>query len=288
MAKITACSTLVYTQSAVEEALKRISAHGFTRVEIASLASYCKHFDEESNKTDSFKKLLLKNKLTPIALNYSTNRSDGYRYRLNESKEAFIVRNKLVKVIGAAAKVGIPIVNTGPGQRNDTNGRRDEMVKAAALISSIAEYAKGLGIRLTLEVPHCWLLCSDLERTKEMFSLITSDNVGVIIDSSHWHVVGYDMDEYMKMLGDRLCHVHLRDAAGTDTKDFNQKLEITPGKGEVDFEKFGRYLDKYGYSGDVSIEFEYKGKSLDEIEDEFTMGMEYLEKCGWELPKGVK
>ena len=288
MARVTACSTLVYTESTLEEAVKRISLHGFERLEIASLASYCKHFTEKDADTDRIKKLFLRYNLIPIALNYSTNKNDGYRYKLNIEEEAQIVERKLIRTLNSAAVLGIPLVNIGAGQKNDTISRKDEMRKAAGIINRMAEYAKKLGMMLTLEAPHCWLLYNDLDRTQEMFSLITSDNVGVIMDSSHWGILKYDIDTYMSIVGNRLRHVHLRDAAGIDTGDFKQKLEITPGKGEVDFEKFGWYLDKYNYSGDVSIEFEYKNTDVNEVEVELAAGIKYLKKCGWEFSDRVK
>ncbi len=288
MPRITSCSTLVYTEASLEDALLRISSHGFERVEVASLASYCKHFDESEVNPDEVKRLFKQYGLTPVALNYSTNREDGYRYRLNVAEEADAVETKLRALLLKAHEAGIPLVNTGPGQRNDSPERRNEVEKAAELISRMAEYAKTLGIKLTLEVPHCWLLCNTLERTAEMFSLISSKNVGAVMDSTHWHVIGYDIDEFMKIMGSRLCHVHLRDAAGPDTGDFKQKLELTPGKGEIDFEKFGWYLDRYGYQGDVSLEFEYRGKPIAEVEAEFSYGVRYLSTCGWELPQKVK
>lgn len=288
MPQITSCSTLVYTDLGVEEALQRIASHGFKRVEFASLASYCRHFDEDETDPSKLRAMLYKLGLTPIALNYSTNRTDGYRYKLNIPEEAAIVEQKLRKVILKASEVGIPLVCTGPGQRNDSEDRRDEVEKAAELINRMAEYSKDLGVKLVLEVPHCWLLCNNLERTKEMLSLIESENIGTIMDSTHWHVIGYDIDDYIEMIGNKLCHVHLRDAAGPDTGDFKQKLEITPGKGEVDFKKFGEYLDKYHYKGDVSLEFEYRNRTADEIEIELDHGIRYLSKCGWGLPEDVR
>lgn len=283
MAKITACSTLVYTQSTLEEAIKKISARGFINVEIASLASYCKHFDEELTDVSHFNFLLRSAKLSPVALNYSTNRDDGYRYNLSVKTEADIVRKKMKTLLQKANGAGISLVNIGAGQRNDTSSSKNELINAALLVDEFAHEAKRYGIKLSLEVPHCWLLYNDLDNASIMFDHIKSDNVGVIMDSSHWHVVNYDIDEYMKRFGNRLCHVHLRDAAGTDTADFNQKLEITPGKGEVDFEKFGWYLDKYGYDSNVSIEFEYKNRSIQEIESEFDFGMKHLKKCKWTI-----
>ena len=107
------------------------------------------------------------------------------------------------------------------------------------------------------------------------------------MDTSHWGIIGYDIDEFIGRLGDLLWHVHLRDAAGPDTADREQHLELTPGQGTVDFRRFGEALDAAGYEGSVSLEFEYRDMTLDDIEHEFDVGIEHLAECGWEFPAGV-
>jgi len=77
-------------------------------------------------------------------------------------------------------------------------------------------------------------------------------------------------------VAERLWHIHLRDSEGTDTDDFKQELELTPGKGTVDFKKLAQALDRANYKGDVSLEFEYRDMRLDEIEEEFDSGLKHL------------
>ncbi len=89
-------------------------------------------------------------------------------------------------------------------------------------------------------------------------------------------------------LAERLWHIHLRDSEGTDTADFKQELELTAGKGTVDFEKLAQALDRANYEGDVSLEFEYRDMRLDEIEQEFDLGLKHLTDTGWQLPIQVK
>jgi sugar phosphate isomerase/epimerase len=121
-----------------------------------------------------------------------------------------------------------------------------------------------------------------------VFDRLKSSNVGALIDSSHWGIIGYNLDEFLRRLDDRLWHVHLRDSAGPDTADRKQDLELTPGVGTVDFAEFSAALDRAGYEGDVSIEFEYRDMTLDAIEREFDRGLRHLQKHGWELPETVK
>ena len=63
---------------------------------------------------------------------------------------------------------------------------------------------------------------------------------------------------------------------------------MTPGRGTVDFRKFGAALDRAGYQGDVSIEFEYRDMTFDAIEHEYDIGLKHLAKRGWQLPRGVR
>ena len=44
--------------------------------------------------------------------------------------------------------------------------------------------------------------------------------------------------------------------AGNDTADFHQNLELTPGRGEVDFRHIALELDGFGYQGEVTLELE--------------------------------
>ena len=86
----------------------------------------------------------------------------------------------------------------------------------------------------------------------------------------------------MGFLGERLWHVHLRDAAGRDTAAGNYQLEKTPGRGEVDFAALGEALDKHGYRGEVTLETEYRNYgSPDEVDEENLFALDHLRRVGW-------
>ena len=82
------------------------------------------------------------------------------------------------------------------------------MEAAAKVIDVQAEYARTAGIKILLEMPHVWDLYYDVDRSKQMLSYLKSDNVGVTQDSTHWHTSGYDIDDYVRFLQDRLWHIH--------------------------------------------------------------------------------
>jgi sugar phosphate isomerase/epimerase len=179
------------------------------------------------------------------------------------------------------------MVSVQAGRRGQIRNIDEELEAAAGVIDGQAEYARVHSIRILLEMPHVWDLYYDVERSRQMLSYLRSDNVGVILDATHWHTSGYDLDTYVDFLGDRLWHVHLRDAAGKVSSGGNYELEKTPGKGEVDFRLLGETLDKHGYTGHVSLETEYKNyRDPAEVDEENAYAIAHLRNVGWEIQDG--
>lgn len=314
MPKLTACSTLAFSLSSLELALKHISSYGFDRVEISDQLTHSKHFPIDTVDPLEVRKLLDNYSLNPVAANVSLatlyTGQAGYRkqpvekqsaaeteeiknakrkrifYRLHVENEAEDYSLRARRLIDKARIAGIPMVSIQAGRRSQIEDIDRELKAAAEVIDVQAEYARAAGIKILLEMPHVWDLYYDVERSKQMLSYLQSDNIGVILDSTHWHISGYDIDDYVKFLQDRLWHVHLRDAAGKDSPAGNYELEKTPGKGEVDFGLLGQTLDKYGYSGNVTLETEYKNyKDVAEVDSENTYALAHLKNTGWQVPR---
>ncbi len=283
MARITAISSLGWAHYTLYEALSRIAARGFKRVEIASFGSYCFHFNFGSPTPTELKKMLDDFGLEPVCLNYFT---DFHKAWIPEEIDEFV--QEWTKKIAQLREVGIPLMTMGFGVRNDRQDQEYQLSNAIKAYNRVGEIASKYGIRMLLEVPHLYGIMPRPEKVLEVFQRLESPNIGALVDCSHWAVIGYDIDAFFSALGDRLWHIHLRDAKGSDTVDRKQKLELTPGEGTVDFRKFGKALDRVGYKGDVSLEFEYRDMTLEAIEQEYDKGLQYLEDVGWELPVGVK
>ena len=312
MARVTACSTLAFSLSSLEVALQHISAYGFEQVEIADMLTHSKHFPIDTVDPAQVRTLLQQYCLRPIAANVTlaTFRSDHLElleaperhqssaetqdiieakrqrvyYRLHVKNEAQLYAQRARRLIDKAKIAGIPMLVLNVGRKEHAEDIDRDLEATAAVLDEQAEYAREAGIKILLEMPHVWQLYYDVERSKQMLSQLKSDNIGVLIDSTHWHVSGYDIDDYIGFLQDRLWHIHLRDAAGKDSSAGNYKLEKTPGKGEVDFKLLGTTLDKYGYCGNVTLETEYKNyKAPTEVDHENAYGLAYLRSIGWEV-----
>ena len=283
MAKVTAISSLGWAHYTLYEALPRIVARGFTRVEIASFWCYCFHFNFGSPTPPELKAMLADHGLTPVALNFSPGTPPAW----DESAHAPWI-DAFERKIAGAAEAGIPMMTMHFGARNDRDDQEEQLATAVRIYDRLGEFAAKHGVRMLLEVPHLYIIHWTPEAVLWIFERLASDNVGALIDSSHWGIIGYDIDAFLDALGGRLWHVHLRDSAGADTADREQDLELTPGAGSVDFARLARALDRVGYAGDVTTECEYRDVTLDEIEHQYDLALAHLAGAGWELPDGVK
>jgi sugar phosphate isomerase/epimerase len=283
MARITAISSLGWAHYTLYEALPRIAEFGFRRVEIASFFSYCFHFNFGSPTPVQLRKMLDSYGMVPICLNYCP----AYYYAWKqEDVERFI--HDMRRKIEQLGEVGIPMMTMPFGMRNDREDQDRQLEIAAKAFDTVAKIGEKYKVKMLIEVPHLYDIIYRPEAALKVFSMLESDNVGALVDSSHWGIINYDLDEFLSCLGSRLWHVHLRDSAGPDTGDMKQMLELTPGSGTVDFSKFGSALDHAGYMGDVSIEFEYRDMTFEAIEHEYRKGFAHLADCGWDFPEEVK
>ncbi len=283
MAKVTAISSLGWAHYTLYEALPRMAARGFKRIEIASFWSYCFHFNFGSPEPQELIRMLDDLGLEPVCLNFSAGMLPAWA----SGKIDEFVR-EWTRKIPHLSEAGIPMMTMNFGTRNDRDDQEAQLSNAVKAFDRVGEIASKHGVRMLLEVPHLYGIMPRPEDVLWVFEHLESPNIGALIDSSHWGIIGYDMDAFLSALGDRLWHVHLRDSRGLDTADGKQELELTPGSGEVDFGKLALALDSAGYRGDVTTELEYRDVTLDAIEREYDSGLQHLKSVGWELPAGVR
>ena len=294
MATVTATSSIAYAHYTLFEALPRQAALGFRKIEIGSFRNYCYHFNNGSPRPAELRIMLADYGLTPIALNWNggIGRSceadaipewlEGYKARIDD-----------------AQAVGIPMMTMHFGRHSKDGDLSEERNIATDAYAQLAEYASQQGMAMLLELPHLHLVHDDCESVMTLLQPLDYANVGLLIDSSHWGVIGYDLDGFLKSVGHRLRHIHLRDSVACSTRALDRKfkrpslspnpiynLTLTPGLGVVDFAVFGQALDRIGYQGDVTTEFEYFDMPLDEIERQYHTGLSHLRHSGWSLADG--
>lgn len=188
--------------------------------------------------------------------------------------EAKRCREHLLKVIQAAADVGVALVNTFLG-RDWTRSVEDNWPNMVPVWKDILAFAKERGVRVAIE--NCPMLFTGDEWPggknlavspviwRRMFRDLGTDNLGLNFDPSHlvWQMM--DIEAAVREFGDRFFHVHAKDARvnrrrlaevgilATPLEFHTPKL---PGLGDVDWSAFFAALTDVGYDGDVCIEVE--------------------------------
>lgn len=79
-------------------------------------------------------------------------------------------------------------------------------------------------------------------------------NVGIVLDSWHWHHSGGSAKEILTAGAGSILHVHAADAPEMAPEAVDDMERLLPGSGIVDFSSFFSALRDAGYQGAVSPE----------------------------------
>lgn len=178
------------------------------------------------------------------------------------------------RVIEAAARLGIPVMNTFIG-RDPMRSVEENLEVFAGKWPPIIQYAENLGIKIGIE--NCpmiftrdeWPGGKNLATTPaiwdKMFEIIPSMNFGLNYDPSH--MIWQHMDEVKPIYEykDRLHHIHLKDVRiyknrldrhGIMAYPLQYHTPKIPGLGDVRWSDFFAALTEVGYHGPCCVEVE--------------------------------
>jgi len=132
------------------------------------------------------------------------------------------------------------------------------------------------GVRFGLEV-HPTEIAYDFVTTRRTLDAIGNrEAFGINLDPSHFAPQFLDAAEFALEFGSRIYHVHVKDSRRRldgrrsilgSHLNFGEEQRgwdfVSPGHGDVDFEAFFRALNRIGYQGPLSIEWEDSGMDRD-------------------------
>ena len=216
------------------------------------------------------KEILKRNGIYISGLGYYPNPLDA------DKKQADFYIAHIRKVILAAAKLGIPVVNTFVG-RDPVKSIEENLEKFAKVWPDIIKVAEENNVKIGIE--NCPMLFTrdewpggkNLATTpaiwKKIFEIIPSPNFGLNYDPSH--LVWQQMDEVQPIYDfkEKLFHIHLKDVkvyknklneAGIMAYPLDYHSPKIPGLGDVDWRGFFSALTSVKYRGPVCIEVEDK------------------------------
>ena len=128
------------------------------------------------------------------------------------------------------------------------------------------------GIKFALEVHPTEIAFDIITAGRALSALGSRPEFGFNFDPSHLIWQGMDPEKFIRAFPERIYHVHIKDAAVTldgESGILGSHLNFgtpgrgwdfrSPGRGSVDFEEIIRALNRAGYSGPLSVEWEDSG-----------------------------
>ncbi|MCV3296612.1 MAG: sugar phosphate isomerase/epimerase family protein [Oenococcus sp.] len=188
-------------------------------------------------------------------------------------RRSFVITH-LKKVIQSAHILGLDLVNTFIGRKQNTN-LEDNYKLVAKIWPDILQYAEDLHVRIGIE--NCPMLFTNDEwpggqnifyspqTWREIFKILPTKNLGINFDPSHmvWQKMDYIAPIYE--FSDKLFQIHFKDIKVLENKLSDVGILATPlqfmvpklpGLGDVDFGKFVSALTDVGYDGTGAVEME--------------------------------
>ncbi len=183
------------------------------------------------------------------------------------------VSEHLMKVISAAATMGVGVVNTfiGADQHKTQAENWDDAKK---VWQPLVDHAAANGVKIAIE--NCpmifstdeWPAGHNLAYSPAMWRTMFDEfgeTVGLNLDPSHliWQMI--DIERAIDEFGERIYHVHAKDLEidrnglyehGILSAGIGWQVPRLPGLGDVDWSQFMSALYRVGYQGVICVEHE--------------------------------
>lgn len=251
------CSTISFRHLDLEMALAWIAQLGFRRIDLGALPGVCDHVPYELDAR-------------AVAAVAATVRASALRVRsingdigdLNRPLDATAreARDRhLDALLSLARAVGSPalVLPCGALDHEPYRDLDSDLDLVAAEQIRAAGRAGDHGVEIWTESLHFHRLCHDLDRAQALADRLAGSVVGIVMDFSHIVASGADPREFVARFGDRISHVHIRDAEPGN-------INLSVGRGRVDFAGGLKTLADAGYTGHFALELETRDVTNDE------------------------
>ncbi len=149
----------------------------------------------------------------------------------------------------AAAEIGIPIINCGPGGKT---GDEESLQETIDSLGALSDRAGTFGLTLCVKA-HVGACIHNTPTTLRAMEAISSPSFGIDMDPSHIHRAGENPVEAIAAVVSRVKHVHIRDCKGTQQNPGTPEMQAN-GRGDIDLVGYLRVLHENGYTGPVNLE----------------------------------
>ena len=227
-------NTVLFAGTDFRTAANYIKMAGYDALEISAIKGMCEHLCLDTWKKDAAEIKAI---------------SEDLQLPITAMEEAALDEERLMTAYEAAAEIGIPVINVGPGGSKDVP---EDLTKTIDMLGRIAEKAEPFGVTLCVKA-HVGASIWNTPTTLEAMSKISSPAFGIDMDPSHIHRGGEVPKDALKQVIPRVRHVHIRDCAGSGPSPGVPELQAC-GRGDIDLWGYCVVLAEAGYDGPMNLE----------------------------------
>jgi sugar phosphate isomerase/epimerase len=216
-------------------AAEHIAKAGYDGLEISAIESQVEHLapDNWQSQAKELRQIMTDNGLEFLSMEYAVIKDE----------------DRLDRAFQAAAELGIPVVNVGPGGESGVQGSLEERLE---VLARCAERAGTHGVTLCVKA-HVGQAIDNTKTTLAAMEAIGLESFGIDMDPSHVHRAGENPAEALVPVLSRTRHVHIRDCLGREKGPGTPPLQAC-GRGDIDLMAYCRVLVEGGYDGPVCLE----------------------------------
>jgi sugar phosphate isomerase/epimerase len=244
----------------LEEVVPNLAKHNYDGIELRGFDPHL-HPDTSQERAEQIKYLCAQHHINVVVIaSYAggySGQDDAY-YQLQLTN--------LEKHCRLAVILGCNMVRHAPGGPPAYLATLEDYKHASKWIRQACCIAANYGLRIVMEI-HPGGLIESAEEAMKLVNLVDQPNLGLIHDAGNMYICGVDYgEESVKILGDRLFHVHIKDELeeidpaipGTircQVRTGEKLIRHTLlNQGGTDHRPLLRALKRSGYSGYLSLE----------------------------------
>lgn len=215
-------------------AAKQIALAGYDGIEISAIKGMCEHLvlDKWQEQVEEIQSIVKENNLEILSM-----------------EVASIDEGRMKLAFEAAAGIGIPVVNVGPGGESDKEG---DLEKSIETLAHLSEMAEAYGVILCVKA-HIGNAIYNTPTTLRAMEEIKSSAFGIDMDPSHIYRGNENPEEELPRVIEKVKHIHIRDCKGRAAGP-GDITKQTCGRGDIDLYAYCKALVDGNYSGPVCLE----------------------------------
>lgn len=227
-------NTVLFKTVSFAEAARLIKTCGYDGLEISAIQGMCEHLnlDNWQAQQGELRAIMEANDLKFLSTEVASHDF-----------------TRLQKAFEAAAALGIPVVNVGPGGPADDE---EAFKRTVDTLQKLAEMAEPYGVTLCAKA-HVGGAIYNTPTTLRAMREITAPAFGVDMDPSHIYRGGDQPEEAIKYVISRMKHIHIRDCTGRQSSPGHPFKQMC-GSGEIDLFGYFKAAVEAKYDGPVCLE----------------------------------